>query len=104
MPQESSRCRFPGLYIAQRTEFGTRGALSAVCRAPADTGRLPAEWVERYRADAPRIVYVVLSYATPIAWVRDDDQVIIPDCAYSLTTARHQRLCRIWLPDEKASP
>ncbi|MGP4104172.1 hypothetical protein [Nonomuraea sp. KM90] len=103
MPRISSRSHFPGLYMAQRRAFSTQGALSAVCRAPAHTGRLPAEWVERFRSDAPHIVYVVLSYATPIAWVRDDDQVIIPDCAYSLTTTRHQRLCHVWLPKEEAS-
>ncbi|WP_345580374.1 hypothetical protein [Nonomuraea rosea] len=53
--------------------------------------------MERYRADEPRIVYVVLSYSTPIAWVRDDGKVIIPESHYSLTTTRHQRLCRDWL-------
>ncbi|MFC5833272.1 hypothetical protein [Nonomuraea insulae] len=100
MPRSSSR--FPGLHLAQRAAFRTSGGLSAVCRAPEETGRLPAEWAERYRADVPRIVYVVLSYATPIAWVRDDNRVIIPDCCYSLTTTRHQRLCRTWLPEEQA--
>ncbi|MFG1705424.1 hypothetical protein ACFLIM_19720 [Nonomuraea sp. M3C6] len=97
MPRNSSCSRFPGLHMAQRAGFTTSGGLSAVCSPPAETGRLPVEWVQRYRADVPRIVYVVLSFATPIAWVRDDGEVIIPDCCYSLTTSRHQRLCRIWL-------
>lgn len=97
MPRISSRSRFPGLRLAQRVAFTTRGALSAVYSPPAETGRLPAEWVKRYRADESRLVYVVLSYATPIAWVLDDGQVIIPDCCYTLTTSRHQQLCRTWL-------
>jgi hypothetical protein len=101
VPHASRAARFPGLYLAQRAEFRTRGSLAAVRRAPDETGRLPAEWVERYRADAPNIVYVVLSYATPIAWVRDDGQVIIPECSYSLTTTRHQRLCRLCLYDQE---
>ncbi|NRQ38793.1 hypothetical protein HII36_44270 [Nonomuraea sp. NN258] len=73
------------------------GALSAVCYAPQETGRMPGEWAERYRADADRTVYMVRSYATPIAWVRDDGHVVIPDHNYSATTTRHQRLCRAWL-------
>ncbi|WP_433432016.1 hypothetical protein [Nonomuraea sp. CA-141351] len=97
MPRVSSRSRFPGLRLAQRAAFTTRGGLSAVCSPPAETGRLPAEWVERYRSDQSRIVYVVLSYATPIAWVCDDGEVIIPEGRYSLITTRHQRLCRTWL-------
>jgi hypothetical protein len=97
MPPTSSRARFPGLRLAQRVPFTTRGGLSALCSPPAETGRLPTEWVERYRADEPRIVYVVLSYATPIAWIRDDGEVIIPDCRFTLTTSRHQQLCRTWL-------
>lgn len=103
MPRMPGRSGFPGLYLAQRAEFSTRGALSAVGRALTETGRLPCEWVERYRADAPHIVYVVLSYATPIAWVRNDGRVIIPDCSYSLTTTRHQRLCRTWLPEQETT-
>lgn len=93
----SSRARFPGLRLAQHAPFTTRGGLWATCSPPAETGRLPAGWVERYRADVPCMAYVVVSYATPIAWVRDDGEVIIPDCPYTLTTSRHQQLCRIWL-------
>ncbi|MDX3106890.1 hypothetical protein [Nonomuraea angiospora] len=97
MSPASSRSRFPGLRLAQRTAFITRGGLSAVCSPPVETGRLPAEWVERYRADETRIVYVVLSYATPIAWICDHGEVVIPACRYSLITTRHQQLCRTWL-------
>ncbi|MEQ4720915.1 hypothetical protein [Nonomuraea sp. B19D2] len=97
MPPASRRSRFPGLRLAQRAAFTTNGGLSAMYSPPAETGCLSSDWVERYRADEPRIVYVVLSYATPIAWIRDDGEVVIPACRYSLTTTRHQRLCRIWL-------
>lgn len=83
--------------LARRATFTTHGALSALPYAPGYTGRLPADWVARYRADAAQAVCVVLSYATPIAWVLDDGDVVIPDVAYSLTTTRPQRLCRVWM-------
>lgn len=64
-------------------------------------GRLPAEYVEIFRAaqDAGRLVYVVYSYATPIAWVEetmtDGERWIIPEVKYSVTTTNHQGLARV---------
>jgi hypothetical protein len=97
MPPSSSRARFPGMRLAQHAPFTTRGGLWATCSPPAETGRLPAEWVERYRADAPRMTYVVVSYTTPIAWVCADGEIVTPDCRYPLITSRHQQLCQTWL-------
>lgn len=99
MPRISSRSHCVGPVLSQREPFTTSGALSAVGHAPSATGRLPAEWSAAYRADAcdPGVVYVVLSYATPIAWVRADGQVIVPNETYSITTTRHQSVVRRWL-------
>lgn len=96
MPRISSRSPSAGPMLAKREPFTTHGALSALDYPPTCTGRLPADWAHRYHADTPKITYVALSYATPIGWVLPDE-VVIPDVAYSVTTARHQTLCRAWL-------
>ena len=49
-------------------------------------GLLPME----YRDDARRARYVIYSYETPIAWVREDGTKIVPDIGYGLTTGQHQ--------------
>jgi hypothetical protein len=56
------------------------------------TGRLPEPYASQYlnAYHAGRIVYVVLSYATPIAWKLDDGQWVQPDARYSATTSGHQ--------------
>ena len=85
--------------LCARKAFDSHGAMAAYDYTPSRTGRLPAEWVEAYRSDRefPGISYVVYSYNTPIAWVRNDGETIIPDVGYSVTTTRHQGLCRAWL-------
>ncbi len=95
----SSQSRSAGPALASREPFTTYGALSAAGYAPAETGRLPSKWAARYRSDSasPGVVYTVTSYATPIAWVRADGRVVIPDQGYSVTTTRHQNLCHAWL-------
>lgn len=89
----------PNGLLANRRPFDTHGAMSAVSFAPTGTGRLPSWWVRRYDVDnrACGIVYTVRSYATPIAWVRADGSTVIPPVGYSVTTTRHQNLCRAWL-------
>lgn len=61
--------------------------------------------------DDERVVYVVYSYKTPIAWVLgkvnehgqltrggdDRSVVVIPDVFYSKSTTKHQDMCRAWL-------
>jgi hypothetical protein len=73
--------------------------MSAISGTLWNTGQLPTEWAIRYRTDTkdPSVVYTVLSFATPIAWVRADGAVVIPDERYSVTTSRHQGMCRAWL-------
>lgn len=76
--------------IAQRQTFNA-GSLRATTDRTG-TGRLPEEWAERYRAGP--VVYVVLSYATPIGWVTATGAVVVPDEHYSMTTSRHQGIVR----------
>jgi hypothetical protein len=85
--------------LARLLPFQTHGAMRAVTYAPDSTGRLPAQWAHRYRDDqhTPGIVYAVVSYATPIAWVRVDGRTVVPPVTYSPTTTRHQNLCLAWL-------
>lgn len=67
-------------------------------------GHLPS----RYRSFVREAVYVVYSYDTPIAWVREPnrladggDELIyeIPDIGYSVTTGQHQMaVMEAWAP------
>ncbi len=68
-------------------------------------GMLPDEWADVYRAlgsnPTVTILYTVMSYDTPIAWVVERDQakvVVIPDVKYSATTSGKQATCRHQLP------
>lgn len=53
-----------------------------------DMGRLPMEWRDELHRTGAR--YVVFSYATPIAWVTHDGEVVIPDVKYSVSTSKQQ--------------
>lgn len=85
--------------IADRADFRTSGALSGriltpgtysgLTLTPWEMGRLPRD----HHDSASRATYVVMSYATPIAWLTDDAWVI-PDARYSATTSRHQSAAR----------
>jgi len=63
--------------------------------APA-SGQLPKEHRAQLRADLNTHgrVYVVWSYATPIAWTTPDGETRVPDVKYSVTTSRHQGYAR----------
>lgn len=88
-----------GGLLGARKPFRSHGAMAAHKFALSTTGRLPKEWVNIYRSDRenPGISYVVYSYSTPIAWVCFDGRVVIPEVGYSVTTTRHQGMCRAWL-------
>jgi hypothetical protein len=55
-------------------------------------GRLPGEWRKELFAAEQRndVIYVVYSYATPIAWVLKDGTEVQPPVKYSVTTSKHQ--------------
>ncbi|UQA91654.1 hypothetical protein [Streptomyces halobius] len=80
--------------LARREPYNTYGAMRAEEGGSWSAGRLPEPWRERYlnAYRDNRITYTVLSYHTPIAWVLDDGEVIVPDVKHSRTTTRHQDL------------
>lgn len=77
--------------------FQTWGNLSAVAGSVSNTGQMPDDWAQAYRAahEADAIAYTVLSFETPIAWVTDrTDTVVVPGVKYSVTTSKHQNYAR----------
>lgn len=71
-------------------------------------------WVEnsygllpkRLHDDVAAARYVVWSYDTPIAWVREDGTNVAPNVGYSITTGQHQAMARTaWgLPHQWRDP
>lgn len=72
-------------YLSKSYEL-TRG------RMPAVAAQLLAEALIAAESDGQPL-YVVYSYATPIAWAREGDLLTVADVRYSVTTSRHQALC-----------
>ncbi len=83
--------------LIARQPFAVTNFLATTEPTQWDTmGQLPSSYrhgLEQHLTDC-RITYVVYSYQTPIAWVVDGRDVVIPDVVYSLTTGRHQNLVR----------
>ena len=78
-----------------RLPFKTGGALKGVAGrvgvfGVVGLGRLNKYERELYRADD--VVYTVISYETPIAWVRRDGRVHKVDQKWTPTTSKHQSL------------
>jgi hypothetical protein len=87
--------------IANREDFKTSGALKGGWELPSRfpwEGRLPREYAEAFsnlhremRENHPNTpIYIVWSYATPIAWYTDKHGWVIPPAKYSITTTKHQ--------------
>lgn len=86
--------------LQNREAFKRSGyAMQGIAGAAYETGRMPAEDAREYNnhANAGEVVYTVLSYATPIAYVTKDGAVRVPDARYSVTTTQHQGMCRVYL-------
>jgi hypothetical protein len=79
--------------IAYREPFQA-SALSGENGPTYHAGRLYGEDLEQFRADRDSIVYTVMSYATPIAWVRQDGSAHIVAQRFSVTTSKHQSIVR----------
>ena len=86
--------------MARRETFSNRtGSLTGSWSTNPETGYMPDEWVERFRADRAAhngVLYIVRSYDTPIAWAAasvDDVLLTVPNVGYSATTSQHQGLC-----------
>lgn len=93
-PRVSSRGYQVVDLIGNHKPFKTSGGLHAEAEPNVVTsGQLEDAEREAFD-DAMRngggIVYVVYSYATPIAWVRKDGVAHIVDQRFSVTTSKHQ--------------
>lgn len=88
-------------HIRKREAFKTHGALSAEWRGRNHiygTGILPEQYRQQYVNDCQHLaegdeIYVVLSYATPIAWWTLHSGWVRPETKYSVTTSKHQGKC-----------
>lgn len=76
--------------LRERLPFKTGGALYGTDTAIYTTGQLNHTELSRFERDRDRMVFVVYSYATPIAWVLDDGTVYKVQQRFSVTTSRHQ--------------
>lgn len=76
--------------LMDREPYRTGGSMYALTSAPYGHGRLNPEWAARYSADFDKIVYTVVSYSTPIAWVLDSGEVVKVGQKFSVTTSGHQ--------------
>lgn len=87
--------RIAAVYIRERLPFRA-GNLSAANATPNRAGVMKSPWVDEYlsRVDRNEIVYVVYSYATPIAWLDTDGVWTLPAITYSRTTSKHQGITR----------
>jgi hypothetical protein len=88
----ANRRTTPDLIAARKPFRGSNTAGVDATGRTVDTGHLPREWVQRLRSKP--VTYVVFSYATPIAWVHEDGEVVIPDVKYSVSTSQHQGAAR----------
>lgn len=79
-------------HIASAKPFVTGGAMRAVAGRAYSNGRLPWEWVTRYRNDD--VAYTVTSYGTPVAWLTLAGEWRVPATSYSRTTGIHQSRVR----------
>jgi len=90
----SSRARDVARLIHERKAFNTYGALRADAFEPGNahgtTGQLNDTERNAFYADIGRIVYIVYSYTTPIAWGLADGSAHIVEQKFSPTTGRHQ--------------
>ena len=77
--------------IRYQEPFNCNGTLTGHDHVPS-VGILPAHERNNLYADEPS--YVVLSYATPIAWFGKRGWYV-PDVRYSVTTSRHQGIARM---------
>ncbi len=77
--------------ISRHEEFDTHGALYArTDPCGIGSGRLNQAEAAQFWTDRPDIVYVVVSYATPIAWVTRSGRVHRVAQKFSVTTTKHQ--------------
>lgn len=60
-------------------------------------GQLPHGTWRVYYEELP-VMYTVMSYDTPIAWITFNNISFVPNVFYSRTTSHHQNLALVHLP------
>lgn len=84
--------------MSTETNFERSVISGQQCRPDAAPRReeMPEDLHQELLASIARdeITYIVFSYRTPIAWVRRDGAVVLPDRKYSRTTSMHQNWVR----------
>jgi hypothetical protein len=91
--------REAGRHIAGQRTFDA-SAMSAdffiVTDGTPQWGRLDNEHLDQLRHDLEThgTLYVVYSYETPIAWAPVGGRLYVPDAHYTMTTTKHQNICR----------
>lgn len=87
-------------FISRRDPFDAGSLTGRLVRWTPSTGRLPSEWEANletcvgYWRERGQETYVVSSYGTPIAWAGGEDSLLVPNVRYSVTTSKHQSVCR----------
>lgn len=78
-------------HIRDRKTFKTHGSLAGTPDAEYHTARLNKHDSAEYLKNIDDIDFVVLSYATPIAWhYRSSDKWFVVREKFSITTSKHQ--------------
>ena len=70
------------------------GSMTGTPGSVSHPGRLPHDWRLTFQTRNHLITYVILSYATPIAWLDSEAGWIVPAESYSPTTGKHQSTVR----------
>ena len=87
--------RRAGELVSKRLPFSnSSGTFRGIVGHPSTLGDLPYEWRNAF----PRrgVLYTILSYDTPIAWLTEDGWTV-PPVRYSNTTTQQQGVVRAWI-------
>lgn len=88
--------RRAGELVSQRLPFSnTSGSFRGFPGRPNTFGWLPEEY--RRMFDTHRVLYTIMSFDTPLAWLKGTGEWVVPDVSYSPTTSRQQTIMRVYL-------
>lgn len=90
--------------IRDRVPFRA-SALTGTDAAPLGSGELPEPFASDYYGAgvSGSLRFVVLSYSTPIAWLLESGEWIVPNVRYGRTTTGHQSAVRVALHGERVT-
>lgn len=85
-----------GELVSKRQPFSNHtGSFRGIAGRPDTLGWLPEEY--RRMWDNARILYTIMSFDTPLAWLKGTGEWVMPDVSYSPTTSRQQTIVKVWL-------